>query len=122
MRLMTVAEEAEFLAPWLEQAKGGGQCLWCLLCGRRLTEKLGKPVSRLRCCIDCWPAMDGARWPPTRVIPKVTRQAQAEWKKNSPQTLASILKPEQVQGRQVRLMFQDEARFGVAETGERQIS
>jgi len=32
--------------------------------------------------------------------------------KKLPETLAAILKPEQVQGRHVRLMFQDEARFG----------
>jgi len=32
--------------------------------------------------------------------------------KKTPETLAAILKPDQVQGRHVRLMFQDEARFG----------
>ena len=32
--------------------------------------------------------------------------------KKLPETLATLLKPEAVQGRAVRLMFQDEARFG----------
>jgi hypothetical protein len=32
--------------------------------------------------------------------------------KKLPQTLAALLKPEEVQGRRVRLIFQDEARFG----------
>jgi hypothetical protein len=32
--------------------------------------------------------------------------------KKLPETLAALLKPEEVQGREVRLMFQDEARFG----------
>ena len=32
--------------------------------------------------------------------------------KKLPETLATLLTPEQVQGRRVRLMFQDEARFG----------
>lgn len=32
--------------------------------------------------------------------------------KKLPQALAELLKPEAVQGRQARLMFQDEARFG----------
>lgn len=32
--------------------------------------------------------------------------------KKLPQTLAALLKPQEVRGRRVRLMFQDEARFG----------
>lgn len=32
--------------------------------------------------------------------------------KKLPETLAALLKPEEVRGRRVRLMFQDEARFG----------
>ena len=32
--------------------------------------------------------------------------------KKLPETMAAILKPEEVQGRRVRLIFQDEARFG----------
>ena len=32
--------------------------------------------------------------------------------KKLPETLATLLTPEQVQGRRVRLMFQDEARLG----------
>jgi len=32
--------------------------------------------------------------------------------KKLPETLAALLKPEEVQGRRVRLIFQDEARFG----------
>jgi len=32
--------------------------------------------------------------------------------KKLPETLAALMRPEDVQGRPVRLMFQDEARFG----------
>ena len=32
--------------------------------------------------------------------------------KKLPQALAALLKPQEVRGRRVRLMFQDEARFG----------
>jgi hypothetical protein len=42
--------------------------------------------------------------------PKSDPAAQEEWKK-LPETVAALLTPENVKGRQVRLMFQDEARF-----------
>jgi hypothetical protein len=43
--------------------------------------------------------------------PKCNAQVQEEWKK-IPEMLAILMKPEEVRGRRVRLMFQDEARFG----------
>ena len=43
--------------------------------------------------------------------PKSNPAAQEDWKK-LPETLAALLTPEEVRGRRVRLMFQDEARFG----------
>ena len=55
--------------------------------------------------------MDGARWLPTPVIPKAIQLRKRNGKK-LPETLATLLKPGMVADRPVRLMFQDEARFG----------
>jgi len=56
------------------------------------------------------------RWrkvaPDTR-HPKADPQVQSEWKKkNAARNLAAVLTPAAVQDRPIRLMFQDEARFG----------
>lgn len=55
--------------------------------------------------------MVGAKWRPTRATRKVMRRSKRPGKK-LPQEVADRLKPEVVQGRRVRIMFQDEARFG----------
>ena len=80
--LMTVAEEAEFLAPWLEQAKSGGMLVVSPL-RAALAEKLGKTVKAS--VLYRLLARHGWRKvaPDTR-HPKSDPQAQAEWKKNSP--------------------------------------
>lgn len=80
--LMTVAQEAEFLAPWLEQAKGGGMLVVSPL-RAALAEKLGKPVKAS--VVYRLLARHGWRKvaPDTR-HPKSDPAAQAEWKKNSP--------------------------------------
>jgi hypothetical protein len=44
--------------------------------------------------------------------PKSDPAAQEEWKKKLPETVAALLTPENVKGRRVRLMFQDEAQIG----------
>ena len=80
--LMTVAQEAEFLAPWLEQAKGGGMLVVSPL-RAALAEKLGKTVKAS--VVYRLLARHGWRKiaPDTR-HPKSDPAAQAEWKKNSP--------------------------------------
>jgi transposase len=79
---MTVAEEAEFLAPWLEQAKGGGMLVVSPL-RAALAEKLGKTVK----ASVMYRLLARHGWrkvaPDTR-HPKSDPQTQAEWKKNSP--------------------------------------
>src|SRR3989304_4659587 len=49
---------------------------------------------------------------PGHAPPKEGSEGAGGLEKKLPETLAALLKPEAVLGRQVRLMFQDEARFG----------
>jgi len=107
---MTAEEERTFLAPWAEQARDAGVLVVSPL-REALAEKLGRKIApsvlyRLL-------ARHGWRKvaPDTR-HPKSDPVAQAEWKKKLPETLATLLTPELVASRPVRLMFQDEARFG----------
>ena len=55
--------------------------------------------------------MAGAKWLQTRAIPRARPPCRRRGKK-LPEVLETLLSPEAVQGRRVRLMFQDEARFG----------
>lgn len=80
--LLTWAEEEEFLAPWLEQARAGGVLVVSPL-RAALAEKLGQPVKAS--VVYRLLARHGWRKvaPDTR-HPKSDSEAQAEWKKNSP--------------------------------------
>ena len=80
--LLTVAEEEEFLFPWLEQAKAGGMLVVSPM-RAALAQKLGKPVKAS--VVYRLLARHGWRKvaPDTR-HPKSDPQAQAEWKKNFP--------------------------------------
>ncbi len=80
--LLTVEEEEEFLAPWLEQAKGGSVLVVSPL-RAALAQKLGKAVKAS--VVYRMLARHGWRKvaPDTR-HPKSDPQAQAEWKKNFP--------------------------------------
>jgi len=55
--------------------------------------------------------MAGERWRPTRAIPRASLRFRRSGKK-LPEVLETLLTPAVVKGRHVRLMFQDEARFG----------
>ena len=55
--------------------------------------------------------MAGVKWLPTHGIPKVIHRFRKSGKK-LPEVLETLLKPSEVKGRHIRLMFQDEARFG----------
>jgi hypothetical protein len=44
--------------------------------------------------------------------PKSRPEVQEDWKKKLQEVLETLLKPDVVKGRKIRLMFQDEARFG----------
>jgi len=80
--LLSWAEEEEFLAPWLEQARAGGVLVVSPL-RAALAERLGQPVKAS--VVYRLLARHGWRKvaPDTR-HPKSDPQAQAEWKKNSP--------------------------------------
>ena len=80
--LLTWAEEEEFLAPWLEQARAGGVLVVSPL-RAALAETLGQPVKAS--VVYRLLARHGWRKvaPDTR-HPKSDSEAQAEWKKNSP--------------------------------------
>jgi hypothetical protein len=91
--LMTLAEEREFLSPWAKSASGGG--------GGWLPPW----------CIGCWHDTAGARSHPIHGLRKAIRRCRKTEKKR-PENLATLAKPEDVKGRRMRLMFQDEARFG----------
>jgi transposase len=80
--LLSLAQEEEFLLPWLEQARKGGVLVVSPL-RAALAEKLGKPVKAS--VVYRLLARHGWRKvaPDTR-HPKSDPQAQAEWKKNFP--------------------------------------
>lgn len=78
--LLTVEEEAEFLAPWLEQARAGGVLVVSPL-RAALAQRLGRPVKAS--VLYRLLARHGWRKvaPDTR-HPKSDPQAQETWKKN----------------------------------------
>jgi transposase len=80
--LLTVAEEKEFLAPWLDQAKNGGLVVVSPM-RAALAQRLGKTVK----ASVVYRLLDRHGWrkvaPDTR-HPKSDPKAQAAWKKNSP--------------------------------------
>ena len=79
--LLTIEEEAEFLAPWLEQARAGGMLVVSPL-RAALAQRLGKPVKAS--VVYRLLARQGWRKvaPDTR-HPKSDPRAQAAWKNNS---------------------------------------
>jgi transposase len=80
--LLTWAEEEEFLAPWLEQARGGGVLAVSPL-RAALAEKLGQPVKAS--VVYRLLARHGWRKvAPDTHHPKSDPEAQAKWKKNFP--------------------------------------
>ncbi len=87
-----------------------GTCWWWRPSGLRSPSVWGSR-SKPRWFTGCWRATTGAKSAPDTRHPKSNPATQQEWKK-LPEALAALLIPDQVKGRRVRLMFQDEARFG----------
>ena len=106
---MSVEEERDFLQPWAKLSEEGGMLVVSPL-RAALSHRLGRAVAAS--VVYRMLARHGWRKvaPDTR-HPKSDPLAQEDWKK-LPQTLAALLRPEEVRARRVRLMFQDEARFG----------
>jgi transposase len=103
--LLTWKEEEKFLAPWAEQAREGRMLVVSTL-RAAFAQNVGRPSY-----IGCWSATADARsrrTPGTR--PPIRRRRRTE--KKLPQVLADLLDAKPVKPRRVRLMFQDEARFG----------
>lgn len=107
---MSIEEEREFLAPWTAQADEGGVLVVSPL-RAALAQELGHPVAAS--VVYRMLARHGWRKvaPDTR-HPKSDFLVQEEWTPHPKKTLAALLSPKEVCGRRVRLMFQDEARFG----------
>lgn len=106
---MSQEEEREFLEPWAEQSADGGMLIVAPL-RAALAQHLGRPVTHS--VVYRLLARHGWRKvaPDTR-HPKSDPSVQEEWKK-LPEMLAACLEPVELGTRRVRLMFQDEARFG----------
>src|SRR5207237_8438840 len=60
----------------------------------------------------CSIATTGAKWPPKHDIPRPSQACKTNGKKTLPQELEAVLTAQAVRERPIRLMFQDEARFG----------
>lgn len=107
---MSIEEEREFLEPWAESAADGGMLIVAPL-RAALAQHLGRPVTHS--VVYRMLARHGWRKvaPDTR-HPKSDPLTQEQWKKKLPDVLGTLLEPTEVRGRRVRLMFQDEARFG----------
>jgi hypothetical protein len=108
--LLTPEEEVAFLKPWLESAATGNLVVVSPI-RAALAQRLGQPVKPSVVYRLVGPprlAKGGARHPPSQ---EQTRGSGGVEKK-LPEVLATLLSPDVVKGRHVRLMFQDEARFG----------
>ena len=105
---MSVAQEREFLAPFLESAASGG----VLVVGQikaALDKRLGREVARA----SAYNLLHRHNWrklAPDKRHPQSDPVAQEEWKK-IPEILTQIRK-DWAQDQPIKLMFQDEARFG----------
>jgi hypothetical protein len=98
--LETVAQKRRRRPPGGRFADSGG--------AGTTTGPTGQALGGLSPAGPAWLAEGGPRHAPSQ---KQTRGASGLEKK-LPEALATLLTPEAVKGRQVRLMFQDEARFG----------
>lgn len=106
---MSAQEELEFLKPWAEQAKAGG-----VLVLSPVRAALAQRLSRAVAPSVAYRFLNRHGWrkvAPDIRHPKSDPQIREEWKK-LPEDLATLLKPEAVGARAMRIMFQDEARFG----------
>lgn len=87
---MTVTQEREFLAPFLEQAKSGG----VLVAGQikaALDQRLGRSVA-LASVYNLLHRHDWRKLAPDKRHPQSDAVAQEEWKKNSPKRSAVSVK------------------------------
>ena len=75
-----------------------------------LAQRFGRPI-KASVTYRLWARHGWRKVAPDTAHPKSDPLAQADWKK-LPENLAILLTPEAARGRKVRLMFQDETRFG----------
>src|SRR3982751_5546023 len=106
---LTAEEEQKLLAPFLEKAHAGEIVVAASL-QRAYQERLGHPVPHS----VIYRALYRQGWrkvPPRPQHPKTDAKAQEEFKKSS-RNCYQKSSPQAAEGRPVRLMFEDEARFG----------
>ena len=107
--LLTPEEEGALLKPWLASAATGNLVVVSPI-RAALAQRLGQPGKPS----VVYPLLARHGWrkvAPTPAIPRVNPRFRRPGKK-LPQVLETLLIGDAVQGRHVRLMFQDEARFG----------
>lgn len=105
---MKLEEGAAFLAPYIEKTRSGGMLGWGRSNGRWMPD-WGARQPWLQ-PTTCYTATDGASWRPTNAIPKRMWPPRMTGKKLH-DILGEIERTWPGQG-PIRLMFQDEARFG----------
>jgi transposase len=91
---MTVSQEREFLAPFIDKAQGGG----ILVVGQikaALDERLGRPVA-LSSAYNLLHRHNWRKLAPDKRHPQSDPQAQEAWKKNSPKPSRTSSKTGQV--------------------------
>ena len=107
--LLSAEQETEFLAPWAEQAKEAG-----LLVPARFRQRLQQLAVRCTCLggVAAVSPPRVAQGGPRHAPPQERSRGARGVEKKLPETLAAALNRVDLRGRSVRLMFQDEARFG----------
>ena len=87
---MTIEQEREFLAPFIEQARNGG-----ILVVGQIKAALGKRLGRTVALSSTYNLLQRHNWRklvPDKRHPKSDPAAQEEWKKNSPKSSAKSSK------------------------------
>jgi transposase len=108
-QIMSPEQEREVLEPFLERARGGG-ILVVPQIKRELEARLERPLA-LSSVYNVLHRHGWRKLAPDKRHPQSDAAAQAEWKKKLPDTLAEIDR-EWAGTDRLKLMFQDEARFG----------
>lgn len=106
---MTFEQEQEFLAPWLKSALAGSLVVVAPV-RAALAQRVGHPI-KASVVYRMLARHGGAKSRPPPATPRAVPPHSKSGKK-LPAARAALLQPAAVKGRRVRLMFQDEARFG----------
>jgi transposase len=114
---LTSEQEQKLLALLVERAQAGG-ILTLTQVQQAYQERSGKGRWRVRRSIDCWGDTAGAKWCHDPGIRKRTSRPSPPLKKLRPTVRQEVLRQAK-RGRRLRLMLQEEARFGLLGTHRR---